>query len=125
MSIQVKHFKKNATKAIKNPQIQTNLKRLYSHFHLAREDAVKATHNWEDLRNQAREIKEHVINHLDYYLEVLEENVKRHGGKVYFAKDANAANEYILNIARENDVKLVTKSKSMVSEEMNLNHVFA
>lgn len=124
MSIQVKHFKKNATKAIKNPQIQTNLKRLYSHFHLAREDAVKATHNWEDLRNQAREIKEHVINNLDYYLEILEERVKEHGGKVYFAKDANAANEYILNIARDNDVKLVTKSKSMVSEEMNLNHVF-
>ena len=125
MEIKTKEFNKGAAAALKNPQIQNSLQRLYSHFHLARQAAVEATPNWEELRTLAREIKEHTIDNLDYYLELLERNVKEHGGQVYYAKDANAANEYVLNLARSRGVNLVVKSKSMVSEEMGVNHALA
>ncbi len=125
MEVRTKEFNKGARAAIENPQIQSNLKRLYTHFHLARQTAVDATHNWEDLRSRAKEIKEHTINNLDYYLELLEQSVLARGGKVYFAKDAKAANNYVLKLARSQGVKLVTKGKSMVSEEMGINHVLA
>ena len=42
---------------------------------------------------------------------------------MHFASDADDANAYVRNIAAQNDVKTVIKSKSMVSEEMGLNHV--
>ena len=125
MEARTSEFKEGAVKAIGNPQIQVNLQRLYTHFHLAREEAVKATDDWDDLRDRAREIKRHVVDNLDYYLELLEERVSSRGGHVYFARDAQAANAYILKLARSRGVKLVTKSKSMVSEEMGLNHVLA
>mgnify|MGYP000538392163 CR=1 FL=1 len=54
-------------------------------------------------------------------LETLAENVRKHGGHVYFAADAEDAADYCLNIARRNGAKLAVKGKSMVSEEMGLN----
>ena len=45
------------------------------------------------------------------------------GGHVYFADDAAQANAIVLDIAKRNGVKTVIKSKSMVSEEMGINHV--
>ncbi len=125
MEVKTRDFKKGALAAIRNPQIQTNLERLYSHFHLAREEAIKGIEDWDELRNRARAIKQHTVDNLDYYLEMMERNVVARGGKVYFAKDAQAANDYVLAIARSHNVKLVTKSKSMVSEEMGINHALA
>ena len=42
-----------------------------------------------------------------------------------YAQDAAEANRLVLDIARENNVKSVVKAKSMVSEEMELNHKLA
>ena len=53
---------------------------------------------------------------------MVERNVKAAGGHIYFAKDANAASNYVVKLARERGVELVIKGKSMVSEEMALNH---
>ncbi|MBM3944706.1 MAG: iron-sulfur cluster-binding protein, partial [SAR202 cluster bacterium] len=73
---------------------------------------------------RARDIKNHTVENLDYYLELIEENVTRAGGKVFFADDAAAANKYVVDLAKARGVKTVIKSKSMVSEEMGLNHHF-
>ena len=47
------------------------------------------------------------------------------GATVLFAENAAEANRYVLDIARRHGVKSVVKSKSMVSEEMELNHVLS
>jgi L-lactate dehydrogenase complex protein LldF len=73
------------------------------------------------LRELAGQIKRHTLDHLDYYLELLEANVIKQGGDVHFAADAQQANKLIVEIAKRTGSKLVVKSKSMVSEETELN----
>ncbi|HVT83459.1 MAG TPA: LutB/LldF family L-lactate oxidation iron-sulfur protein [Phycisphaerae bacterium] len=75
----------------------------------------------EALRDLAARIKEHTIEHLPHYLELLAENVRRNGGVVHFAKTAADANATIVEIAKQNKCQLIVKSKSMASEETRLN----
>ncbi len=80
---------------------------------------------WADWRQQAHDIKAYTIKNLDTLLEQFERNLTAKGITVLWAKDAEEANRYVLNIAREISAKTVVKAKSMVSEEMNLNHALA
>ena len=114
-------FEQGAADALQNPKVQQSLRGLYAGFHTARLDAAAATSDWEELRERGRAIKTHTVEHLEYYLEMAERNVRAAGGNVYFAEDAEAACEYVAKLARDRGVKLVVKSKSMVSEEIGLN----
>jgi L-lactate dehydrogenase complex protein LldF len=111
--------------AVKDTQLRQALRRAGTGFDGTRREAIAEVtpEVWEEWREQARQIKEHTIGHLDYYLEMLERNVTAAGGQVHFAADAQQANAIVLQIARANGVRTVTKSKSMVSEELGLNHV--
>ncbi len=77
--------------------------------------------NYQELRSQAHEIKKHTLENLDYYLEQFEEQVNAHGGKVVYCKDGGEVGDFILNLARERGAHLVVKSKSMTTEEIDLN----
>jgi L-lactate dehydrogenase complex protein LldF len=120
-----KEFNQAAGAALKDPKVQANLQGLYRGFHAARIRASEDTPDWEALREKGRAIKAHTLDNLDYYLELAARNVTRAGGVVFFAKDADAANRYVLDLARDRGVRLVIKGKSMISEEMGLNHHFA
>ena len=76
----------------------------------------------DGLRTLAGQIKQHALDHLDYYLEQTRQNVERNGGHVHFARDGAEATQIILDIARRANVNRCIKSKSMVSEEINLAH---
>lgn len=89
---------------------------------VASRDAALAAHpDIERLRDRGREIRMHTIGRLDRYLGALADSVEAIGGSVFFAADAAEANDHITAIARDNDVDLVAKSKSMVTEEIELN----
>jgi L-lactate dehydrogenase complex protein LldF len=77
--------------------------------------------NWEDWRNHAEEIRQHVLANLDYYLEQLSENIAQRGGHVFFAQTKEEANEYIRGVVQRKKAKKIVKSKSMVTEEISLN----
>lgn len=111
--------------AVRDEQLRQALRRAGSGFDGTRREAIaEVTEDvWEGWRQQARSIKEHTIAHLDYYLAMLERNVRAAGGQVHFARDAAQANAIVSEIARQQGVRTVTKSKSMVSEELGLNHV--
>lgn len=81
--------------------------------------------NWEEWREQGRQIRLHTIAHLDYYLALFVQNVRRQGGHVHFAADAKEAIAITMNIAKEKQTRSVVKSKSMLSEEVHINQVFA
>ncbi|WP_226529654.1 LutB/LldF family L-lactate oxidation iron-sulfur protein [Metabacillus niabensis] len=83
--------------------------------------ATEELGNWEEWRKLGEEIRSHTLQHLDYYLEQLSENVKKRGGHVFFASTKEEANEYITKVAKEKQAKKVVKSKSMVTEEIHLN----
>jgi len=78
----------------------------------------------EALRDRARQIKQHTIENLDTYLLRLEENIKRLGGTVHWARTGAEARSIILELARKNNVTRVVKAKSMVTEEIELNEAF-
>ncbi len=77
---------------------------------------------WQALRQAAHEIRLHAITHLDHYLVQAERAVSRAGGHVHWARDAEEARRIVLDICAKHRVKLAVKSKSMVSEEIGLNH---
>ena len=123
MAIQTKEFREAASRALEDSRLQVAHEVVYDGFHQRRLSAAGDTPNWESERTRGKAIKDHTIANLDYYLDKLADNVESHGGNVYFAADVHEANEYVRSVARRNDAKTVIKSKSMVSEEMGLNHV--
>ena len=68
-----------------------------------------------------RGIKDHTLAHLDLYLEAFEAKVRERGGKVHWARDAAEARAIVLELCRAAGARTVTKSKSMIAEEIGLN----
>lgn len=73
-------------------------------------------------RTLASRIKDHTLQNLDRYLEQLVASVERNGGQVHFVRTADEARAVIAGIGRAAGVHRIVKSKSMVSEEIELNH---
>ena len=77
---------------------------------------------WQRLRKAGHDLRLHALTHLDRYLPLLEQKVTAAGGRVHWASDAEEANAIVLDIANRHGVRSIVKSKSMVSEEIGLNH---
>jgi iron-sulfur cluster protein len=90
-------------------------------FNAGRYESVADLEAYEDLKAEARAIKEDAIERLPELLEALRESVEANGGHVYLAEDAADANDYIRGVAHDADAERVVKSKSMTSEELELN----
>lgn len=88
-----------------------------------RQKMVDELGHWEDWRDRAAQIRDHVLANLDAYLYQLSEKIEQHGGHVFFAQTKEEASQYILNIAKEKKAKKIVKAKSMVTEEIGLNLV--
>ncbi|MCB1885737.1 MAG: lactate utilization protein [Geminicoccaceae bacterium] len=114
-------FKDNARKAIANPDLQDALGRIRSGWQVTRRRAALALDEFEALRDRGRDIKNHTLAHLDLYLEAFEAKVEENGGRVHWARDAAEARTVVRDICKEAGAKTVTKSKSMVTEEIALN----
>jgi len=80
---------------------------------------------WEQWREAAHRIKAYALAHLDKLLVEFEQKISARGATVLFAQTAAEANDHLLQIVRQHQVRTVVKAKSMVSEEMELNHVLA
>ena len=115
-------FRSRAAATMADPRLKSALEGVYEGFHKGRIAAAAATDSWELQRDRGRAIKAHTIANLDYYLNLLAENVEKNGGNVFFARDSAEANKYVLEVVKRNNVRTVIKSKSMVSEETGLNH---
>ena len=76
-------------------------------------------------KNRAYVIKHKVINNLEKYLIEFAANFEKKGGKIIWAQDKDEAVKEILDLMKKNNVKLVVKSKSMTTEEIELNEALA
>ncbi len=74
-----------------------------------------------ELRERAYRIKQETIANLDRYLEQMADAVDRRGGKVFFARDGEDVVRYVADLARRRDAGIIAKSKSMATEEIELN----
>lgn len=85
---------------------------------------LKGKEQFSDLelaRDRAYSLKHKVINNLDKYLIEFAANFEKRGGKIIWAVDKEDATREIISILKKQEAKLVVKSKSMTTEEIDLN----
>lgn len=90
-----------------------------------RDFAVSEIPEWEFLREYASDIKTHTLSALDTYLEAFEKAAIQNGATVHWASDATEHNEIVLSILKKHQAKKMVKSKSMLTEECQLNDFLA
>ncbi len=114
-------FKENARAAVRDPQLKRALAHVKVGFIDKRAKAAERLPEFEALRDAARDIKDHTLQHLDLYLECWEERVLAQGGRVHWCPSAEEARRAVLDICRRAGARTVTKGKSMIAEEIALN----
>jgi iron-sulfur cluster protein len=87
----------------------------------SRHTAVGLLPGGEDFRKKVRETKLRCLARQDELVDRFAEKVRERGTSVLLAKDGAEAIAYILEIAREREAKIVAKSKSLTSEEIEIN----
>ncbi|WP_136418490.1 MULTISPECIES: LutB/LldF family L-lactate oxidation iron-sulfur protein [Oxalobacteraceae] len=122
MQIQSMHFKARVGEKLADKRLQQNLKKLSTKFVTGRASAITELDDFEGTRDAAIERRMRAIENLDVWLETFETEATRRGATVLFAESAEEASRLVVEIAKKHGVKKATKSKSMVSEEMALNH---
>ncbi len=115
-------FKHRAADAANNPRIAQIFDKSARMKDDARRLALPELPDALDTRELAATIKNHTLQNLDRYLEQFAGRIRALGGHVHFAADGTQANQIITEIAQAAEAKLIVKSKSMVSEETELNH---
>ncbi len=113
-------FAERVRQALGDDNLRTALSRATGRLSERRSEAMAAI-DGAQLRDDARTIRQSAIDRLPELLEQLEQNFLNNGCHVHWARDADEATRIVLDIARQNDVRRVVKSKSMVTEEIHLN----
>lgn len=121
MHVQSMHFKARAATKLTDARLQTNLTRLADKFVNARAQAITELDDFEGTRAAAVERRNRALDDLDVWLATFEHNASARGATVLYAQSHAEATSLIVEIARRHGVRKVTKSKSMVSEEVGLN----
>jgi L-lactate dehydrogenase complex protein LldF len=85
-------------------------------------NALGEVPGFERLRDLGREVKRHTIENLDYYLAQFANNVERNGGKMHWASTGAEVCRIVVDIVEQAGAREVVKAKSMVGEEVELNH---
>ena len=121
MESRSRHFKANAAASLANPVLQANLKTAKGKFVDKRAIAIKEIDDFEGSREAARNIRNRVLENLDLWLEKFEESATARGATVLWAKDGDEICRHVAAIGKRHGVQKAAKSKSMLSEEANLN----
>ena len=114
-------FNAAAVHALADAALQKALLNVKRGFVVKREAAKAKLPEFDALREEARDVKDHTLAHLDLYLEAYERKVNESGGQVHYAPGAADARAIVVRLCQQAGAKLVTKGKSMVSEEIELN----
>jgi L-lactate dehydrogenase complex protein LldF len=122
MSTPAQEFLRNA--AIKSADLEhrRTIRTGIDHYEAAVERSGARFLDWEAARQRMHEIKWEAVNHLDRYLLEFEAGVTERGGHVYWAETAEDARRYVADLAEQRGIRTVVKSKSMVTEEIDLTH---
>mgnify|MGYP005843204499 CR=1 FL=1 len=115
-------FLKTQTKGLYEPHGSNSLAVSAERSSKHNREIAAAIPHWQEWRDAANRVKDYAIANLDRLLVEFERNITARGATVLYAQDAAEANRLVLDIAREHHVRSVVKAKSMVSEEMELNH---
>ncbi|MGA7194720.1 MAG: LUD domain-containing protein [Anaerolineales bacterium] len=117
-------FKLRIHQSISNEALQIALDNNARRRVQGRIAAFESLPDWRERRQRAHTVRADVIEHLDKYLDQFIAKVDQNGIIVHRAKDAVEAINIVLNITglTHSSHLLFAKSKSMISEEIELNH---
>ncbi|WP_137820316.1 LutB/LldF family L-lactate oxidation iron-sulfur protein [Pseudomonas sp. 2FG] len=118
-------FKTRAHQALGDDQLRSNFRSAMDSLMSKRAAAFGDADERERLRALGNSIRARALSKLPDLLERLEQNLARNGVKVHWAETVDEANAIVLSIIRAHEARQVIKGKSMVSEEMEMNHVLA
>ncbi|MBA2443361.1 MAG: iron-sulfur cluster-binding protein [Rubrobacter sp.] len=117
----VEGFNDRARRALEDEFLHESVARFTKKSVASRQAALERLPEAPELRETAYRIKQETMANLDRYLEQLAGAVEERGGKVFFASDGEEVVNYVGELARRRGSKVVTKSKSMATEEIELN----
>jgi len=118
---QAHNFSQDAAAIAFDEKHRNTIKFNISRYDTAVSKGMARYNNVEAAKSQAADIKRDVLQNWGKYLIQFEEKISARGVKVLWAKDAAEATTFIEQILRDNDAKLLVKSKSMTTEEIELN----
>jgi L-lactate dehydrogenase complex protein LldF len=114
-------FSQRAGAALKDAYLQEALTIATTKFIGLRRESFSGFPQGEALRDRARAIKEATLQQLDRHLERLADRIEGLGGHVHWAATGEEARDVILRLCRDRGVRMAVKSKSMATEEIELN----
>ena len=118
-------FKTRAKGALADRTLKVAIDRTTGNAERKRAAALAAFPEFPAARERGKAIKDHVVAHLDFYLEQFERNATASGAKVHWARTADEACRIVLEICRAAGARRVTRAKSMLGEEIGLPHALA
>lgn len=113
-------LKQEIERAMDNAPLQKALKNFTTAYPGNRARVYKG-YDFEALREKVHEVKSYARDHLDEVMAEFIKNAEANGAHVFVAHSPEEAMDYALKLAKDNNVKLCVKSKSMASEEMHFN----
>lgn len=115
-------FSRRSGQALGNEGVRRHIRRAMDGLVAKRRLAFPDEDELADLRQRGKAIRDHALAQLPDLLLELERNCERNGIRVHWAETVEEGNTIVLDILRRHGAELVIKGKSMVSEEMGLNH---
>src|SRR6478735_218117 len=107
--------------ALENKRLARNVTRYQTNWRVSRNAAMHDV-SFDELKATLRAAKQRVLDDLDGYIEQFTTAATRNGATVHLATDAKEANDIVRRISQARNINLIVKSKSMVTEEIELNH---
>ncbi len=117
----VEGFNDRARRAVGDGQLHDAVANVTRKSVAGRNAVLDALPEAPELRERAYHIKQETMANLDRYLAQMAGAVEGRGGNVFFADTGEDVVRYIGDLARRRGSKVVTKSKSMATEEIELN----
>jgi len=114
------HFKARASAALKDVGLQRGLAKVDG-FAARRASAIRELDDLQGLRTEAAAIRDRVLANLDAWIEAFECEATRRGATVLFAETGADVSTLVIEICRRHGLSKAIKSKSMLSEEAQLN----
>ena len=118
------HFREIARGKLGDAYTQAALDTATNRLRTNRVAAWEELGDVEELRQRAHDIKMSVVDDLESHVARFTEAFEARGGKVFFAKTGAEASAYVAEVCTRAGAKLAAKSKSMATEEIDLNAAF-
>ncbi|MFD3006632.1 LUD domain-containing protein, partial [Thermus tengchongensis] len=121
MRVKAKLYPKEAARLLREqPGVREAVTGATLHFEANRKRAYQEI-DAEAWRERARRVKDHLLTHLDHYLELAEKRLQEKGVQVHWAEDPEEAHRILREIVARHGVKRAVKAKSMLTEELGVN----